>query len=127
MNFSAFRILIVERNRHVREFLRREFSEDGYLVTTAKDGDEAMRGLSNGEPPHAVILDSDVPDGGELAKGLAGRADRPPVILHCFPEEDRSGRKAFGETAATVEKSGDPAPLKAATREVLKGRYPDKA
>ena len=36
------KILIADRNRHVRDFLRRELGAEGYQVEVARDGREVL-------------------------------------------------------------------------------------
>ena len=40
--YDKFTILIADRNRHVREFLRRELMAEDYCVEVAKDGREVL-------------------------------------------------------------------------------------
>jgi len=60
------KILIADRNRHVRDLLRREFAAEGYRVQVAKDGQEVMN-ISNEEAPDLFIMDSELPFLAELA------------------------------------------------------------
>src|SRR6059058_2259241 len=53
-------VLVVEDDRAVRESLRRSLEFNGYLVSTASDGAEALAGIS-GINPDAVVMDVMMP------------------------------------------------------------------
>ena len=55
-----FILLIADRNRNVREFLRREFTSEGYRVAVARDGEEVLESLRRAEPPHVLVLDPEI-------------------------------------------------------------------
>jgi two-component system, sensor histidine kinase and response regulator len=78
-------ILIVDDERDIRESLKDFFEDEGYTVSTACDGAEAMRMLNHGAPPCVVILDLLMPvlGGNEVyAKMQADpRLARVPVIV----------------------------------------------
>ena len=79
-------VLVVEDDRAVRESLRRSLEFNGYQVSTASDGAEALAGIS-GINPDAVVMDVMMPrlDGLETTRALRKvgngvpdpRADRP--------------------------------------------------
>jgi CheY-like chemotaxis protein len=79
------RVLIVEDNDDLREDLAGFLREEGYLVVTAEDGDEALLLLRAGPPPSLVVLDLMMPrmNGWELrAEMLADPAlTRIPVVV----------------------------------------------
>ncbi|HUT53036.1 MAG TPA: response regulator [bacterium] len=122
-----FHILIADKNRHVREFLRRELIGEGYAVRLAGDGNELLRILDEDKTLDLLIVDPDVwPEGVvELVKRLQARWPGLPAVAHTFVTEamDRPGLK--GAFAALIEKSGNPSSLKAAVGEVLRRAYPD--
>jgi DNA-binding response OmpR family regulator len=72
---DQFTIFIADRNRHVRDFLRRELAAEGYRVELAKDGREALRMLEVNELPDLLILDLEIPyvSGLEILKQLQDR------------------------------------------------------
>jgi CheY-like chemotaxis protein len=121
-----FRILISDRNRHVREFLRREFRLAGYRVQVARDSREVLMMIDAQEPPDLVVLDLDMPCGDalELVERLHAREPPLPVVVHAFLPEPAE-RRALDKAAALVEKREDTASLKTAVLEVLKRCYPD--
>ncbi len=55
------RLLVVDDNHNERELLKAALVIHGFLVDTAKDGDDAIRHLSDNELPNAVLLDMNMP------------------------------------------------------------------
>jgi two-component system response regulator MprA len=78
----AVRILVVDDDRAVRESLRRSLSFNGYSVTLAEDGIEALTAIA-GERPDAVILDVMMPrlDGLEVCRQLRSTGDDLPILV----------------------------------------------
>lgn len=101
-------ILVADRNRHIREFLRRELTEQGYHVRLAKSGREILKWIYSHEPFHLLILDPDLPDAKEVAilEELNDRIPALPVILHAFPSDCSSPLIALNQ-AVFVEKVGN--------------------
>ena len=124
---DGFTVLITDRNRHVRNFLRRELLSDGYHVEVAADGRDLLRKISIAKPPDLLILDLEIPYSGgpvildRLRRIISG----VPVIIHAFATEEAS-HPAVQRTAAFVEKMGNTDRLKATVLEVLKEYYPDR-
>ena len=58
---NTCKILLADRNRHVRDLLRRELSAEGYVVEVARDGREVLERLNGDDPPHLLILDLEIP------------------------------------------------------------------
>lgn len=58
-------ILIVEDEESLLQLYRMEFEEEGYQVTTASDGAEALR-IMQEKPAELVIMDLALPDGSGL-------------------------------------------------------------
>jgi DNA-binding NtrC family response regulator len=110
---KKIRILLTDRNRHVRELLRRELETEGYEVAVARDAQEILGLLARGEIPDVLILDLEIPYVTEvnLLEGLKGKYPSLPVIIHSFqPENPRELIAA--EAAAFLEKAEDPQQLK---------------
>jgi len=124
---DEFNILIADRNRHVREFLRREFMAEGYRVLVAKDGREVLMITEGAEPPDLLILDLDIPyiSGLTILDRLCDRNPLLPIVIHAFLTED-AGNFNVQHAAALVEKSGSTDCLKAAVDEVLQRFYPHR-
>lgn len=77
-------ILIADRNRNVRELLKREMCAEGYRVHTAADAAQVFKEVSGPRPPDIVVLDLDLPDAGDhgIIEELKSRAPGVPVIVH---------------------------------------------
>jgi len=77
-------IIIADRSRHVREFLKREMDQAGYRVSLAKDGSELLTILKSGSREDLLILDPDFPDidEGTILANIADCRLLLPVILH---------------------------------------------
>lgn len=126
MTARDFRILITDRNPHVRDLLKREFAGRFVQVDTAGDGEEIMRRLASPTPPHLVILDPETPSGlGDgLVDALFRRGPDIPVILHGFGMEEGENGGGPGTVAGRVEKNGDTVRLLDEAERVLRQRYP---
>jgi CheY-like chemotaxis protein len=79
-------ILIVDDDLDVREMLTQLFSIEGYRVSTAKDGLDALNQLRQGETPDLILLDLMMPvmDGWQFRKEQQldpGLASIPVVVL----------------------------------------------
>jgi DNA-binding response OmpR family regulator len=128
MDHGEFSILITDRNRHVREFLRRELTAEGYNVRVARDGREVLMVIDQEAPsPDLLILDLEVPYAGGLAllERLQSRENPVPVVVHTFLAEDSSHMNSQ-YAAVFVEKSGNTDKLKTAIAEVLSKCYPQR-
>jgi DNA-binding response OmpR family regulator len=121
------KILIAERNRHVREFLRRELSTEGYEVEVARDGRELLTLLCTNDPPHLVILDLEIPylDGWEIWALLKDRRPPLPVVIHSLLPEYTT-RLTVPFAAAFLEKKADTDELKAVVAEVIAKYYQEQ-
>lgn len=76
------RLLLVEDNRELADWLSRALSASGHAVDVARDGVEADQLLSF-EPYALVILDIGLPrlDGFEVLRRLRRRGNRVPVLV----------------------------------------------
>lgn len=120
------KILIADRNRHVRELLRRELIAEGYTVEVAKDGHEVWLMINRGNPPDLIILDLEIPYLEDLVEMADFRNHEPtvPLIIFSFlPEEDE---RALPKAAAFLEKKEDTDRLKEVVAEVIGKYYPDR-
>lgn len=77
------RILLVDDEKPVRQFLGQLLEHFGYEVATAADGQEALEKLEEERPFDLVITDLRMPrlDGLELLKAIRKRPNPPPVVL----------------------------------------------
>ncbi len=120
------KILIADRNRHVREFLRRELGAEGYQVAVARDGRELLACIDGTEPPHLLILDLEIPylDELEIWTLLKDRQPPLPVVVHTFLPDP--AHLTVPLVATFLEKKGDTDQLKAVVAEVIGKHYPDQ-
>ncbi len=122
---SPCKILIADRNRHVREFLRRELTAEGYLVEVARDGPELLSKINGDDPPHLLILDLEIPYLDELQVWARLKDCQPPlpVVIHTFLPEYPT-HLTVPLAAAFLEKKGDTDQLKSVVAEVIRKNYP---
>ena len=121
------RILIADRNRHVREFLRRELAAEGYQVEVARDGREVLAKIDGEAQPHLLILDLEIPylDEQELWRRLHACRPPLPVVIHSFLPEYPT-HLAVPQAAAFLEKKGETDHLKTVVAEVIGKVYPQR-
>ena len=83
------RILIVDDDPNLLVVLAEQLRDDGYVVTTARDGMEALRRLEEGWPD-LIVVDMMMPrmDGLSLARVIKGRADLPIIVLSAIDAGD---------------------------------------
>lgn len=119
------KILIADRNRHVREFLRRELTAEGYQVEVARDGRELLDKIEGAAPPQLLILDLEIPYLDELQVWARLKDCRAPlpVVIHTFLPEYPT-HLTVPIAAAFLEKKGDTDQLKSVVAEVIRKNYP---
>jgi two-component system response regulator MprA len=76
------RVLVIEDEERILDFLRRGLTYEGYRVDTAADGPTGL-GLARETPPDVVILDWMLPglDGLEVCRRLRAAGDVPILML----------------------------------------------
>jgi two-component system KDP operon response regulator KdpE len=77
---SNARILIVDDEPQIRRVMRTTLSAQGYVVSDARSGEEALEKLRT-EKPDVVLLDLNMPGMGGLAACRAMRAERDLAII----------------------------------------------
>ncbi|NLI34622.1 MAG: response regulator [Deltaproteobacteria bacterium] len=122
-----FHILVADRNRHVRELLRRELLVEGYSVQLAKDSEEVMAIIEGCRVPDLLILDPEIPNpsGISMLEMLSERIPPLPVVVHTL-EADAGDSVSQNIVAAFIEKSGDTNKLKHLILQVLEEFYPHR-
>ncbi|GBF72560.1 DNA-binding response regulator [Paenibacillus sp. 598K] len=82
------RILVADDDSNITDVCRRYLEREGYLVTTAKDGLEALE-LWRHHAPDLIVLDLMMPhrDGWEVCNEIRQTADVPIVMLTARGEE----------------------------------------
>ena len=76
------RILVVDDDPDLREFLRLMLTSMGFEVTSAANGREALD-VMDGHDPDLILLDMKMPimNGWEFCRALEGRDARPPIVV----------------------------------------------
>ena len=80
------KILISDRNKNVREYLKREIKIAGYGVELAKSAGEILDRIRRDDSIRLLILDPDLPDLDyeSLMHTLIEMTAKLPVILHSY-------------------------------------------
>lgn len=81
------RVLVSDKNRHVRELLRRELNKDNFQVEIATSREEIRRLLLSGHAIDVLILDPDLP-GMKLETMIGPNNKDLLVILHTSDAPD---------------------------------------
>lgn len=104
---SEYTILIADRNSHVREFIKREMTKEGFRVLQAEKGKDVIKMVYQCFSLDLVLLDPDLPDMEEtvLLKKIGDRFPSVPVIIHAFDSEE-TNYFLYLKQAAFVEKGG---------------------
>jgi len=94
-------ILVVDDDRAVRESLRRSLEFNGYTVSLAADGAEALAGIS-GTNPDAVVMDVMMPrlDGIETTRALRSVGNAVPILV-------LTARDAVGDRVEGLDAGAD--------------------
>jgi DNA-binding response OmpR family regulator len=94
-------VLVVDDDEATRAAERAVLSEDGFRVTEARDGEEALRAISS-DPPALVVLDIQMPgvDGPSFARELRMALRRVPLVILTGADDpkheaDRCNAEAF--------------------------------
>lgn len=101
-------ILVADRNSHVRGFLKRELTAEGYDIQLAECGRDVLKWAYRLQPLDLIILDPDLPDIDEqsLFSTLQDRIPVLPIVIHAF-QPDRAKSFINYEYAVFVEKRGN--------------------
>ncbi len=120
------RILVVDDEKSITEFIRLGLEQEGYEVGTASDGRQALRVIDDFHPD-LVIVDLMMPrmDGWELCRELVGDRSRGIIILSARDElTDRIAGLEIGADDYLV-KPFEFGELLARIRAVLRRRSPE--
>ena len=87
------RILLVDDDPNLLVVLAEQLHDDGFEVSTARDGQEALRRLEAGWPD-LILLDLMMPkvDGLALAREIKAAADLPIIVLSAIDTADSKAR-----------------------------------
>jgi two-component system response regulator MprA len=99
------RVLVVDDDKAVRESLRRSLEFNGYDVSLAADGAEALAGLSAAGPsasPDIVVMDVMMPrlDGIEATRALRSAGNDVPILV-------LTARDAVGDRVEGLDAGAD--------------------
>jgi two-component system, chemotaxis family, chemotaxis protein CheY len=120
---GATTILTVDDSRSMRMLLRATLAGQGYTVSEAEDGQEALEWLETHEVD-LVITDINMPrlDGFGFIEKLRGEnrrhVDRPILVLTTESSEEKKDRARRAGATGWIVKPFDPEKLLAAVRRV---------
>ncbi|HAY39214.1 MAG TPA: hypothetical protein DCY53_07620 [Desulfobacteraceae bacterium] len=125
---KEFNLLIVDRNPHIRSFLKREFLSEGYNVQLAKNGRELMDIIYSSAPIDLVIIDPDIPDVSQLNlfRRLEDRIPSLPLVIHSDPFHDFESTSHISKAAFVPKQGSSSETLKYVVWNLLKESYPKK-
>ena len=98
MQNAPRRILVVDDEPDILEFLQVILEEEGYAVTTSDKGD-FLEQLHNGGLPHLILLDVLLSgkDGRDIVKYLKNRQETkhiPVIMFSAHPSAEETARQA---------------------------------
>lgn len=120
------KILLADRNRHVRKYLERELSGEGYQVILAGEERELLQLLACENPPDVLVLDPDIPSyltTAELIKLLHFQHPGIPIVIHTFLTDECNYAELPG-VAVCLEKGEDVTLLKKVITDLILKYYP---
>ncbi len=111
------KILIVDDDQNILRLYKEELEEEGYLIVTASNGQEAMEQFER-EVPDLVTLDILLPDvdGIKLLRQMKEKRPRLPVIMSTA--YDYRDDFAVWASEAYIVKSADLTELKATIKKL---------
>jgi two-component system, response regulator, stage 0 sporulation protein F len=114
------RILVVDDEDNIRDYLREELADEGYEVLTATSAPEALKIIEK-EDLHLVVLDIRMPGmtGVEALPRILGLKENLPVILNTAYSQYQQDFMAWAANAYII-KSFDLTELKDKIKELLK-------
>jgi DNA-binding NtrC family response regulator len=125
---KEFNLLIVDRNPHIRNFLKREFQSEGYNIHLAKNGRELMGLLYSSAPIDLVIIDPDIPDVSQpnLFKSLENRVPTLPFVIHSDLFDYLESTSHISKATFVPKRGSSSETLKDVVWNLLKESYPKK-
>jgi DNA-binding NtrC family response regulator len=122
---KEFNLLIVDRNPHIRSFLKREFLSEGYNVQLAKNGRELMDIIHSSAHIDLVIIDPDIPDVSQLKlfKSLEDRIPSLPFVIHSDPFHDFESTSHISKAVLVPKQGSSSETLKDVVWNLLKEFY----
>jgi CheY-like chemotaxis protein len=114
------KILLVDDDIRIQRLIREELEEEGYHISTASNGKEALACINRPERPDLIILDLRMPrmSGLETMKFILNLKEKVPVIIFTAYGAYRNDPLAMSANAYVV-KSSDVSELKKKIQELL--------
>lgn len=118
MNGSRRRVLVVDDEPDVQDFVRMVLEQGGYDVACADNGEQALARIRD-DKPDLVVLDLMMPvmDGWTVLEELGGKLP-PPVVVILSAAADAIRAERAGASGC-ISKPFRPAHLLATCRDVL--------
>ena len=125
---KEFNLLVVDRNPHIRNFLKREFQSEGYKVQLAKNGKELVNLIYSAFPIDLVIIDPDIPDVNKLNlfKSLEDRVPTLPFVIHSDLLDYLESTSHICKATFVPKRGSSSETLKDVVWNLLKASYPKK-
>jgi len=125
---KEFNLLIVDRNPHIRNFLKREFQSEGYHIQLAKNGRELVDLIYGSTPIDLVIIDPDIPDVSQLNlfKSLEDRVPTLPFVIHSDLFGYLESTSHISKATFVPKRGSSSETLKDVVWNLLKASYPKK-
>ncbi|MEA1921806.1 MAG: response regulator [Pseudomonadota bacterium] len=126
MDTQPYSILVVDDEENIRWLYKEELEEEGYNITAAASGEEALQIVPKLKPD-LVVMDIKMPgiSGVDTLIKIKEMDKNIPVIL-CSAYGDYKQDFTTWASDAYVVKAASLDELKKAIREVLEKRYPKK-
>lgn len=105
---EPLKILVADRNRHVREFIRRELQPGGHTIQLAGTAAEVLQFIQQSPTFDLIILDPSLPglDHRDTVKKIIEVTRLTSTVLHAL--QDDINRSAFlGPNVSLIEKKGN--------------------
>jgi DNA-binding response OmpR family regulator len=112
-------LLVAEDNESLRELYEMELRDEGYNVSLARDGFQALKCIHN-HRPDLIVLDIAMPKMGgiQCMREIRKKCPTIPIILHTAFVHFKDDSQTWSVNAYVV-KSGDLTELKERIRELL--------
>ena len=83
-------VILIERNKHVRQFISRELLTMGYRVRAFRNGSEFLENLDTTGRGDPIVIERELADMDIYLAIKAIRTHRPtqPIIVHAFDDEN---------------------------------------
>jgi CheY-like chemotaxis protein len=112
-------VLVVDDEINICELYRSELEDEGYRVSVASSGKNALTAVES-DPPDLMVLDIQMPGmtGIEILERLLGRDKGIPIILNTAYSHYKEDYTTWGADAYVV-KSSDTSELKKEIKRLL--------